>query len=263
VGQGSGNGVSGQAVPPNQIGLENSPMATSPAGDESPDVAVNAGLDAQAHPLLVTSQSMNPQTPLPRGGNTGSSPVESGTEPGAGSVSSAISPIPDLPARAESRSVALVKSDGAPAVTNQVDDQHPGQGIDPAKEAFVTPDTPNPETDSSALPSTANTASFTVDSTGHDNGERTDIGPHGINVSNNERPAALRSESIDAAASHGRPAPGELEHRAVDVLLDTSGIWHRRPAQSDHANPVVMKPYPRFSLIADVVRRSNPPQAGP
>jgi hypothetical protein len=100
---------------------------------------------------------------------------------------------------------------------------HPGLNVQ-AKPSFVTPPSMNPQ---ASVPRGGNRDSFSVDSTGQNNGDGTDVGPHGISVSDNDRPAALRRESIDAAAPLGRPVPGELEHRTVDVIVDASGIWHR------------------------------------
>ena len=34
-----------------------------------------------------------------------------------------------------------------------------------------------------------------------------------------------------------------------------SGIWRQRPAQSDQVAALASKPYPRFSLIANVVTK--------
>ena len=81
-------------------------------------IAVHDGLDVQANPLFLTSRSMNPQTSLPPGGKTGVSPIENGTGPGEGSLSSPISPGLDLPTGAESHSVALATSDAANSETD-------------------------------------------------------------------------------------------------------------------------------------------------
>jgi hypothetical protein len=80
-------------------------------------------------------------------------------------------------------------------------------------------------------------------------GETPDVAVRaGVDVSNNEQAAALRRESIDAAASHGRPAWGELEHRPVDVPRVRSGIWpggrpHKstRPRFRKKTGPVLKK----------------------
>ena len=53
---------------------------------------------------------------------------------------------------------------------------------------------------------------------------------------------------------------GDLESGAVDVLLDSAGLWQRRPAPSDLSATVALNPHLRFSLITNPVTRSNPPR---
>jgi hypothetical protein len=98
-----------------------------------------------------------------------------------------------------------------------------------------------------------------VASTGHNNQEGTGIGPYNIDVSSNEGPATPGLASIVAAASPGPAVAGEVGAAAVDVLVDSSGSWIRRPAAREHAARVMSKPYPRFSLDANPLTRSNPP----
>jgi hypothetical protein len=256
----SGDGV--QKAPPGSNEFETT-VPMTPDGEDL-DVAAHTGLNVQTGPSSVMSQSINPQTSLPPGGHTGSLQPENGMGRGEGSVSDLISPGPGLPPGTEIRSVAPVTFDHyAPFATDPVDDVEPNQGIDPAEEALVTIEDANPKTDASALPSAETTAHSTVDRTGQDDRDETDIGPDRIDASNNEGPAAPRPESIVAAASPGQTVPGDLEPGAVDFLLDSAGLWHRRPAPRDHVPAVISKPYPRFSLDANPLTRSNPPRKEP
>ena len=283
VGHGPLNEVSGSAVLPYQIDFENAPTSTAPAkhvvvaetldpnldlstfqlnddfvwrrGSEdaagaqnfgttvrrlsdgkSLDVAVQADLNYQTRQLSVTFQSIDPQTSRTLGGHTGFLPPENGTGQGEASVSYLISPEPDLPTGTEIRSVALVTFDhNVPVATDQVNDEDPSQGIDPAKDALVTIVNP--------------------DGTGD--------GSHRNDASANEGRAVLRLETSVAAASSHEISSNNLELGAVDALLDSAGSGHRQSAPNNLAPALMLKPYPRFSLIANLVTRSNPPQKKP
>jgi len=100
---------------------------------------------------------------------TGFLPPEDGTGRGMGYIGYMVDPRASLPTGTPIRNVALITFDQNAAIgTDQLNDEDPSQGTDPAKMALVTIDSGPPTSTVAPLPATTSTASFTVSWSGSD-----------------------------------------------------------------------------------------------
>jgi RHS repeat-associated protein len=104
-------------------------------------VQIEAGIHSQTGQVYASFYSIDPATGLPPDVLTGFLPPEDGTGRGMGYVSYSILPNAGLPTGTQIRNVALVTFGVNPAIaTDQVDDEDPTKGTDPAKMDLVTID---------------------------------------------------------------------------------------------------------------------------
>src|SRR5262249_34163075 len=135
--------------------------------------------------VTATFQSIDPSDELPPPILVGFLPPEDGTGRGMGYVSYTAMPKAGLPTGTEIRNVASVVFDINPAITtDQVDENDPSQGVDPAKQCLNTIDAVAPT--SSVAPLTAfSPASFTVSWSGQDDNGGSGIDSFDVYVSDN------------------------------------------------------------------------------
>src|SRR5205085_4873155 len=103
------------------------------------DVHVEAGIDLNTGTVFAHFLSIDAATDLPPDVLTGFLPPEDGTGRGQGHFSYTVRPRAGLATGTAIRNIAAVTFDVNPVITtNQVNDEDPTKGIDPAKEALVT-----------------------------------------------------------------------------------------------------------------------------
>ena len=116
------------------------------------DVDIELGLTADTGQVFARFQSIDPNTSLPPDVLTGFLPPEDGTGRGMGRVNYTIQARPGLPTGTQIHCVADINFDQSGVITtDQVDDEDPTKGINPAKQALITIDSDAP-TSSATLP---------------------------------------------------------------------------------------------------------------
>ena len=89
--------------------------------------------------ITATFQTIDPRTQLPPDVLTGFLPPEDGTGRGKGYFTYIVAPKGGLPTGTQIRNIAAVVFDAnAPITTDQVDDDDPTKGLDPAKQNLIT-----------------------------------------------------------------------------------------------------------------------------
>ncbi len=165
------------------------------------DVEVEAGIHTSTGQVYATFQSIDPNTQLPPDVLTGFLPPEDGTGRGMGYISYIVKPKAGLPTGTQITNVALVTFDANPAIaTDQVNDEDPSQGTDPAKMALVTIDAGPPASRVNPLPPTTTASSFTVNMTGTDDTGGSGVGSFALYVSTDGGPFVLDLSDIPAQA---------------------------------------------------------------
>ncbi len=156
--------------------------------DTTFDVQIAAELDTSTGLLSVTFQAIDPTTGLPPDVLTGFLLPEDGTGRGLASVHYTIQARTGLPTGTQIRNIASVAFDANPALeADLLDDESPGLGIDPDKQALVTIDAGPPS--SSVLPlASSSAANFTVSWAGQDDAGGSGIGGYDVYVSDNGGP---------------------------------------------------------------------------
>jgi RHS repeat-associated protein len=148
------------------------------------NVEITAGIDLTMDTVFATFLSVNPQTGLPPSNVlTGFLPPEDGTGRGMGRIDYTIQPKPGLPTGTQITNVAQINFDQNGIIaTDQVNDEDPSQGIDPAKQALVTIDSGAPTSSVFALPPQESSTSFTVSWSGQDDPGGSGIASYSIYV---------------------------------------------------------------------------------
>jgi len=153
------------------------------------DVEIELGLNADTGQVYAHFLSIDPNTELPPDVLTGFLPPENGTGRGEGYFSYTIQPKAGLSTGTQIRNVALITFDrGNTIATDQVDENDPSKGTDPAKMDLNTIDAGPPTSTVAALPSTTTTPSFTVSWSGTDDTGGSGIATYDIFVSDNGGP---------------------------------------------------------------------------
>ncbi len=149
------------------------------------DVEVTAGIHTATGQVYATFLSLDPATGLPPDVLTGFLPPEDGTGRGKGYVSYTIDPKTGLATGTQITNVADISFDGQPFIaTDQVNDEDPSQGTDPAKMALVTIDAVPPTSSIAPLPTVENNPNFTVQWSGADD-SGSGVASYSIYVSTN------------------------------------------------------------------------------
>ena len=138
------------------------------------DVNIEARVDSVNRQVLVSFDSVMPDTGLPPTVDVGFLPPEDGTFRGDGQVSYIINPVAGLPTGTEIRNIGTVTFDplaGGPVfLTDLVDPTNPNSGIDTNRQALVTIDTNVPVSSVTGPSGTATNTSFVVSWSGSDVG---------------------------------------------------------------------------------------------
>jgi hypothetical protein len=165
------------------------------------NVQIELGLDAGTGQVYAHFLSIDPNTQLPPDVLTGFLPPEDGIGRGQGYFSYIILPKGGLPTGTQIRNVALVTFNANPAVaTDQVNDEDPSLGTDPAKEDLNTIDSGPPASTVSPLPATTTANSFTVNMTGSDDSGGSGVGSFALYVSTDGGPFVAGPSGIPAQA---------------------------------------------------------------
>ena len=171
--------------------------------------------------------------------STGFLPPEDGTGRGEGYVSYTVQPKAGLATGTAIRNVALVTFDQNIAIaTDQVNDDDPSQGVDPAKQALVTIDAGAPTSSVAALPAIETTASFTVSWSGQDDAGGSGIATYDVYVSDNGGPFVPFLTGTTAHLGHlHRPTRPHLRllQRGHRQRRQRPGDAHAGPG--DHSDP--------------------------
>jgi len=153
------------------------------------EVDIELGLNPQTGLITATFQTIDPRTQLPPDVLTGFLPPEDGTGRGKGYFTYIVMPKAGLPTGTQIRNVASVVFDAnAPITTDQVDDNDPSKGVDPAKQDLITIDAGPPTSSVTPLPATETSANFTVSWSGQDDPGGSGIASYDIDVSDNGGP---------------------------------------------------------------------------
>ncbi|HZL37246.1 MAG TPA: FG-GAP-like repeat-containing protein, partial [Tepidisphaeraceae bacterium] len=141
------------------------------------DVDIETGINMITGQVYATFQSIDPNTGLPPSSVlTGFLPPEDGTGRGTGYFSYFVSPKASLLTGTQIRNIADISFDQQPIITtDQVNDEDPSKGVDPAKQDLITIDAVAPASRVAALPANASSATFAVTWAGQD-----DVGGSGI-----------------------------------------------------------------------------------
>jgi RHS repeat-associated protein len=149
------------------------------------DVQIELGFNAATGLVTATFQSIDPGTGLPPDILTGVLPPEDGTGRGKGYISYTAMPKAGLPTGAQIHNVATVTFDvNPPITTDQVDENDPSKGVDPAKQDLNTIDAVAPTSSLSSLPAFS-PASFTVSWAGQDDPGGSGLASFDVYVSDN------------------------------------------------------------------------------
>ena len=214
------------------------------------NVEISANLNPTTGLLTVTFQSIDPNTGLPPANPlTGFLPPDDGTGVGDGYISYDVNPRSDLPSGTEIRNVALITFDANPAIaTDQVDENDPSKGSDPAKQALVTIDSVAPSSSVTALPLTTNSASFTVSWSGTD-AAGSGIASNNVFVSTNGGPftpfqTATTATSATFVGAYGRT------YGFFSVATDHVGNVQATPRAAQATTTVTALPSTSLSAVA-------------
>jgi RHS repeat-associated protein len=151
-------------------------------GGEMFNVVIQLALDLATGTISASFQSLNPQTGLPPGAGAGFLPPEDGTGRGQGFFSYEIAPMPLLTTGTQLHNVAAVTFDtNAPIATDQVDDEDPSKGNDPARQDPLTIDAGLPTSHVAPLPADS-VPTFTVSWSGEDDAGGSGVGTYDVFV---------------------------------------------------------------------------------
>jgi RHS repeat-associated protein len=103
-------------------------------------VQITLGINAETGEVFAEFYAIDPATGLPPADVlTGFLPPEDGTGRGTGYFSYTVQPKTGLPVGTQIRNIAVITfGNNAPITTDQVDDEDPSKGVDPAKQALIT-----------------------------------------------------------------------------------------------------------------------------
>jgi hypothetical protein len=166
-------------------------------------VEIELGLNVQTGKITVTFQSIDPNTKLPPDVLTGFLPPEDGTGRGMGYFSYTLLAKTGLPTGTQIHNVAsVIFNENPPITTDQVNDDDPSQGVDPARQNLNTIDSGAPTTSVDPLPAITHSSRFTVSWSGQDDPGGSGIITYDVFVSDNGRPFTLwQADTTDTSAS--------------------------------------------------------------
>jgi RHS repeat-associated protein len=166
------------------------------------NVLIELAFDSSTGVVTATFQSIDPTTELPPPVLIGFLPPEDGTGRGLGYFGYTVMPKSGLPTGTQFRNVAtVVFDDNPPITTDQVNENDPTLGVDPAKECLNTIDAVAPTGGVNVLPAFS-PATFTVTWAGQDDPGGSGIAAFVVYVSDNGGEFTLwQSETTATSAS--------------------------------------------------------------
>jgi hypothetical protein len=190
-------------------------------------VVIRLNLDPVSGIFTASFQSIDPNTNLPPASLlTGFLPPEDGSGRGTGFVSFTIRPKAGLTTGTQIRNVASITFDRDQSIaTDQVSDQDPSQGIDPAKQVLVTIDSGLPTSSVHSL-STFSPASFTVMWAGQDDSGDSGVATYDVYVSDDGGPFTLWQ--LDAAQTSAKYT-GQDGHTYRFYSIATDNVGNDQP----------------------------------
>jgi RHS repeat-associated protein len=196
------------------------------------DVLAQVGINLATG--LITAQffSIDPATDLPPDVLIGFLPPEDGTGRGMGYITYTVQPKSGLPTGTQIRNVANVSFDEQQIVaTDQVDDEDPTKGTDPAKQALVTIDSVAPSSSVLALSANESSSTFTVSWSGQDDTGGSGISSYTIFVSDDGGAFTPWLTTANTSATYA----GAVDHTYAfySVATDNVGNVEAAPTTAD------------------------------
>jgi RHS repeat-associated protein len=220
-------------------------QTTVPAteGGQTFDVQIQLSFDPATAVATVTFQSLAPGTELPPDAPAGFLPPEDGTGRGMGYFSYLVGLKPGLTTGTQIRNVANVVFDANPAITtDQVDDNDPSKGTDPARQATNTIDSGPPSSSVAALPATSPT-SFTVSWSGQDDSGGSGIAFYDVDASEDNGTFTLWQAHTTAKSASYTGAVGHT-YAFYSVATDNVGNMQPAPTTGQATTQVITSPTP-------------------
>ena len=235
-----GFGDTNITVPTNSQHFETTVPVTE--NGESFVVQIEAGIDLLTGLITIRFQSIDPNTDLPPDVLTGFLPPEDDTGRGMGYVSYIVMPKAGLATGTQIRNVALVTFDAnQPVATDQVNDEDPTQGVDPAKQDLNTIDSGVPTSSVSALLDTEFGASFPVSWAGQDDAGGSGVGSYNVYVSIDSGPFALWLANATQTSAMYSGVNGHT-YAFYSVATDNVGNVQPTPIAAQAVTKVVLVP---------------------
>jgi RHS repeat-associated protein len=205
------------------------------------DVLIELSFNTSSGLITATFRSIDPATGLPPPVLIGFLPPEDGTGRGIGYVSYTVMPKPGLPTGTQIRNVASVIFDtNAPVTTDQVDDNDPSKGVDPAKQDLNTIDAVPPTSTVTPLPAFS-PGSFTVNWSGQDDPGGSGINSFEVWVSDNGGPFTLWLDETTATSATFTGLDGH-SYGFYSIAFDNAGNTQPIPAGAQATTEVDATP---------------------
>ncbi len=225
-------------------GLQNySTTVSTTENGQTFNVIITLSLNPVTGLLTGSFQSIDPTTDLPPASLlTGFLPAEDGSGNGTGFVDFSILPKLGLTTGTLINNVANITFDqGEIIATDQINDDDPGQGINPALEAPVTIDSGPPTSTVAALPASS-PSTFTVNWSGQDDIGGSGIASYNVYVSDNSGPFTLwQSDTTLTSASYTGVA-GQT-YGFYSVATDNVGNVQSTPSSAQTSTTVSNLPF--------------------
>jgi len=203
-------------------------------------VDIDLGFNPQTGLVTATFQTIDPRTQLPPDVLTGFLPPEDGTGRGKGYFTYVVAPKVGLPTGTQIRNIASVVFDvNAPITTDQVDDNDPSKGVDPAKQDLITIDAGPPSSHVAPLPATETSAHFTVSWSGQDDLGGSGIASYDVYVSDNAGPFVPFVTSTTQSSATFQGVNGHT-YAFFSVATDNVGNVQATPASAQASTKVAV-----------------------
>jgi hypothetical protein len=220
------------------------------------DVEIELGLNTNTGLVTATFQSIDPNTELPPPVLIGFLPPEDGTGRGMGYFSYMAMPKAGLPTGTQIHNVATVTFDvNPPITTDQVNENDPSQGVDPAKECLNTIDSVAPTSSVTALPAFS-PGNFTVNWSGQDNPGGSGIDSFKVYVSDNGGPYTLWQNDTTNTSATFTGVNGHT-YAFYSVAFDNAGNVQSQPTSPQATTTV--DTVPPISTVAPLPATETSP----
>ena len=219
---------------------------------ETFDVEITLAFNAATGQVSATFQSINPKTQLPPDVLTGFLPPEDGTGRGMGYFTYIVQPKVGLATGTQIRNVALITFDDNPVIaTDQVNDEDPTQGTDPAKMALNTIDAGSPTSGVGPLPPTETTTSFTVSWSGIDDAGGSGVATYDVYISDNGGPFTPYQTNTPATSAIFIGQDGHT-YAFYSVATDNVGNVQPTPLAAQASTTVQLPPNQQATNLSAV-----------